>query len=205
MNSLIRNILVILAFSLVIAACSNEKKIENTAIEHIRKQMKDPESLKIESIEVFKDTIPVFLNNDILSATKKTVEAMKEFSYYSEKDDYLWYSEKRKSAQKFGEVQDNLKALTQSALDAEPVIEYVAIMKCSGKNSYGGTASSKHILIFDKNNPEKIIGEFDIDSDFMEKYIAFKMSTSPNSIKQNQFGKFETDNMPKIEQFILSE
>lgn len=68
-----------------------------------------------------------------------------------------------------------------------------------------GIVSSSTIFIIDKTDPEKMIGSFTIDSNFITLFAAIKTIGENYEFKKNRFGKYETSNLPYIEQFIMND
>ena len=79
------------------------------------------------------------------------------------------------------------------------------MISCSANNSYGSIVSSKYIIIVDKEDTDKVLGEYRIDSDFVKKIVASYFITGEKELKENEFGKIETDGMTTIEKFIFDE
>ena len=100
-----------------------------------------------------------------------------------------------------------LQTAYDNAVKETPSVEYVAYVKYSGTNAMGGTVYNRSIIIVDNKDPKKILGSFDIDKEFIEKFFALNIICSKGEfkLKQNKFGKFETDGLPYIEQFIINE
>lgn len=192
--------------TLLLVSCSNESTVKETATGYLKKQMKNPDSFKIESIEVRKDTIPAYLSQDMLSLAKEVSEAMQDYNRYNELS-YLWADEKEKSRKKFLISMEILQMAYDDATKETPSVEYVACIKYSGTNSMGGTISNRSIIIVDNKDPKKILGSFDIDKEFIEIFLTIKYVCGKGKfeLKQNKFGKFETDSLPFIEQFIINE
>ena len=197
--------IIILAFLLV--GCT-ESKVKSTATDYLKKQMKDPSSFKAENVQVILDTIPVFLNQDLLSAAEKANEALEKYDRYKDRDSYLWYEEKQKASSNMASSLLSLGLAYNLAKEKEDKsFEYMALVNCSGKNSFGGTISSKYIVIIDKDKPEKVLGEYHVDSDFLKKIYAiyYTQSEEKNKLKENEFGKIDTEAMTPIEKFIFNE
>lgn len=196
----------LLLLTLLLVSCSDESTVKDTVTGYLKKQMKNPDSFKIESIEVRKDTIPAFLSQELLSLAEDASDAMEDYNRYKEMS-YLWADEKYKSSQKFLSSMEILQTAYDNAVKETPSVEYVAYVKYSGTNAMGGTVSNRSIIIVDNKDPKKILGSFDIDKEFIEKFLALKYICSKGEfeLKQNKFGKFETDGLPYIEQFIINE
>lgn len=59
--------------------------------------MKNPDSFKIESIEIRKDTIPTYLTSDMLKLADKVIDAADDMERYSNMS-YLFADEKYRAA-----------------------------------------------------------------------------------------------------------
>lgn len=167
--------------------------------------MKNPESLKIISCEVRKDTIPFYLSEEMFDLADKAREALDNFSHYNEMS-YLFASEKYEWATKTEEAKKALETAYKSAQQNDSIeVEYIAYVKSSGTNPMGGTVSSSLIIIIDKNDPTKILGTYLIDSDFIKQFVTLKMFCENYEFKTNKFGKYETEDMPYFEQFVMND
>lgn len=197
--------LYILLLPLLFASCSKTKTVEETAQNYIKSMLKNPESFQVEYISAAIDTIPFFLDNTILKAANETYEAMENYNRYKDRS-YLWASEKSEASSAFIASKLILDALCKEDNQKEAQTQYVVLMKSSGTNPMGGRVSSKEIVIVDKEDPKKVLGAFNIDKDFIGKFMMAMYSRNPNwEIKENQFGKYETDGMSRIEKFIVDE
>lgn len=200
-------ILLTLVLVVLVSACSTESTVKDTVSSYLKKQLKNPESFKIELMEIRKDTIPAYLSNEMLTLAEKANDAFEEYNRYKDRS-YLWADEKYQASQKMLSTTQELQTAYESAINEDsPTVEYIAYVKFSGTNAMGGTVSSRAIVIVDRNDPKKILGVFDIDKDFVEKFIVIKMvgSKFKFELKQNKFGKYETEGLPYFEQFIINE
>ena len=185
-------------------SCSKTKTVKETAQNYIQSMLKNPESFKLEYIDASLDTIPFFLDNNVLKAAKDSYEAMEKYDRYKDRS-YLWAEEKSAAMSEFLTSKQILDAACQQD-SKEPQIQYVVLMKSSGTNPMGGRVSSKEIIIVDSKDPKKVLGAFQIDREFIREFMMAMYSRNPNwELKQNQFGKYETDGMNRIEQFIIDE
>lgn len=206
-------LIVIVAFY---SSCSSENKkeevspkvtIEKTVADYLKKQMKNPDSFKIESIEIRKDTLPSYLTDEMLSIVDDLREAADEFNRYKDLG-YLWAEEKLEARINLNTQIEILKSAYSVAMESgEDIVEYVAYVRFSGTNVMGGTVSNRAIVIVDIDNPKNILGSFMVDEDFLSQIIGIKVVVSDGEFefKQNRYGKFETDGLPYIEQFIFDE
>lgn len=184
-----------------------EDKVKETAEAYLYKNMKNPESLKILSCEVRKDTIPFYLVDELMKMADEFNEAVDEYNLYKDRS-YLWVDEKIESLAKLQKAKETLKCLWDSYEQNDPIdIEYIAYVKASGTNPMGGTVSNSIIIIIDKDDPTKWLGSFIVDDDFLKRFITLKIvgSDFEFELKQNKFGKFETEGMPYFEQFVMNE
>lgn len=186
--------------------CSKEGQVKETAVSYIKKQLKNPESLKIVSIEVRKDTVPSYISHDILTLADKANDALDEYTRYSSYSSYLWADEKYQSSMDLLNATQELKDEIKSAKENQPAtVEYVAYVKYTASNALGGTVSGNNIVIVDSKDPKTVLGSFSVDTDFIKKYIAIKMIGEGYEFKQNRFGKYDTTGLPYFEQFILND
>ncbi len=184
---------------------SDEDKVRETAEAYLYKNMKNPESLKILSCEVRKDTIPFWLSEELFDMAKDTQEAINKFNRYKDMS-YLFAEEKYESTKKAVESSNALKDAYKSALQSDSIdVEYVAYVKSSGTNPMGGTVSSSSIIIIDKNDPTKILGTYLVDNDFIQQFVTLKVLGEEYEFKKNKFGKYQTDGMPYFEQFVMND
>ena len=211
-----KNCLFLFLITILLMGCT-ESKVRNTATEYIKNQMKDPSSFKTEKVEVILDSIPLYLNHVILSQAKETKKALKDYAYYKDKDYSLWWKEISQAREKLDISLKTLKTSYELARDIEvpkelkrkdakdTSIEYMVLIDCSANNSFSGTVSSKYIVIVDKEKNDEVLGYYGIDEDFLENVytIFYTVDELKDKIKQNQFGKIETEGMSQIEQFIF--
>lgn len=184
---------------------SDEDKVRETAEAYLYKNMKNPESLKILSCEIRKDTIPFWLSEDMFDMAETAQKALDKFSYYHNMS-YLFASEKYETTTAAREAKEALQAAYKTAKENDSIeVEYNAYVKSSGTNPMGGTVSSSSIIIIDKNDPTKILGTYKVDSDFIKQFVTIKMFGEDYDFKKNKFGKYETDGMPYFEQFIMND
>lgn len=194
----------LLVIPFLLMSCSKTKTAEETAQNYIQSMLKNPESFKLEYIDAALDTIPFFLDSNVLKAAKESYEAMEKYNRYKDRS-YLWASEKRAATEEFLASKENLDEVCKEDSKA-PQIEYVVLMKSSGTNPMGGRVSSKEIVIVDNKDPKKVLGSFSIDREFIRSFMMAMYSRNPDwDLKQNQFGKYETDGLSRIVKFIIDE
>lgn len=206
MKKLIAIVMMLLPMLAMLMGCkSDEDKVRETAEAYLYKNMKNPESLKILSCEVRKDTVPFWLSEDKFDMAETAQKALDRFSYYSDMS-YLFASEKYETAEAAREAKEAIQTAYKAAKENDSIeIEYIAYVKSSGTNPMGGTVSNSSIIIIDKTDPTKILGTYVIDSDFIKQFVTIKMFGEDYDFKQNKFGKYETDGMPYFEQFIMND
>lgn len=192
-------------FAMLTGCKSDEDKVRETAEAYLYKNMKNPESLKVLSCEIRKDTIPFWLSEDMFDMAETAQKALNRFSYYSDMS-YLFASEKYETAKAANEAKEALQTAYQTAQQNDSIeVEYIAYVKSSGTNPMGGTVSNSSIIIIDKNDPTKILGTYVVDNDFIKQFVTIKMFGEDYDFKKNKFGKYETDGMPYFEQFIMND
>ena len=206
MKKLIAIVMMMLPMIAILSGCkSDEDKVRETAEAYLYKNMKNPESLKILSCEVRKDTVPFWLSEDMFDMAETAQKALDRFSYYSNMS-YLFASEKYETAEAAREAKEAIQTAYKAAKENDSIeVEYIAYVKSSGTNPMGGTVSNSSIIIIDKADPTKILGTYVIDSDFIKQFVTIKMFGEDYDFKQNKFGKYETDGMPYFEQFIMND
>lgn len=206
MKTLIAIVMMLLPMIAILSGCkSDEDKVRETAEAYLYKNMKNPESLKILSCEVRKDTVPFWLSEDMFDMAETAQKALDRFSYYSNMS-YLFASEKYETAEAAREAKEAIQTAYKAAKENDSIeVEYIAYVKSSGTNPMGGTVSNSSIIIIDKTDPTKILGTYVIDSDFIKQFVTIKMFGEDYDFKQNKFGKYETDGMPYFEQFIMND
>lgn len=206
MKKLIAIVMMLLPMIAILSGCkSDEDKVRETAEAYLYKNMKNPESLKILSCEVRKDTVPFWLSEDMFDMAETAQKALDRFSYYSNMS-YLFASEKYETAEAAREAKEAIQTAYKAAKENDSIeVEYIAYVKSSGTNPMGGTVSNSSIIIIDKADPTKILGTYVIDSDFIKQFVTIKMFGEDYDFKQNKFGKYETDGMPYFEQFIMND
>lgn len=192
-------------FAMLTGCKSDEDKVRETAEAYLYKNMKNPESLKVLSCEIRKDTIPFWLSEDMFDMAETAQKALNRFSYYSDMS-YLFASEKCETAKAANEAKEALQTAYKTAQQNDSIeVEYIAYVKSSGTNPMGGTVSNSSIIIIDKNDPTKILGTYVVDNDFIKQFVTIKMFGEDYDFKKNKFGKYETDGMPYFEQFIMND
>lgn len=197
--------LYLLFLPLLLVSCSKTKTAQETAENYMQSMLKNPESFKVEYIDASLDTIPFFLDNNILKAAKETYKSIEKYNRYKDRGS-LWASEQNAASAELFANKLILDALCKEGNDNDPQVQYVVLMKSSGTNPMGGRVSSKEIIIVDKEDPKKVLGAFHIDEDFVGAFMGAMYSRNPNwKLEQNQFGKYDTDGMSRIEQFIIDQ
>lgn len=208
MKKLLAIMMMVLPMIAMLTGCkSDEDKVRETAEAYLYKNMKNPESLKILSCEVRKDTIPFYLVEELMDMADEFDEAVDEYNRYKDRG-YLWVDEKIESITKLQKAKETLEAMFNNYKQNDSTdVEYVAYVKSSGTNPMGGTVSNSTIIIMDKDDPTKLLGSFIIDQDFIKRFVVLKMVESDFEFefKKNKFGKYETEGMPYFEQFVMND
>lgn len=187
-----------------------EEKITESVTNVLRSKMKNPDSFKIESIEIQKDTLPYYFNADILSKAEDAYEAFETYSRYSERSSYLWWEEQMTSAAEFSEKKSELEAAIQDAKInnfEDPLIEYIACIRASGENSFGGTNSSKYICVVDKSDVSKVMCTYHVDEEFINAYFMIIIAETDGNIEfeKDRFGNYDTSKLPFVDGFLLGD
>lgn len=206
MKKLIAIVMMLLQMIAIFTGCkSDEDKVRETAEAYLYKNMKNPESLKILSCEVRKDTVPFWLSEDMFDMAETAQKALDIFDRYSDMS-CLFASEKYETAIAAREAKEALQTAYKSAQQNDSIeVEYIAYVKSSGTNPMGGTVSNSSIIIIDKNDPTKILGTYVVDSDFIKQFVTIKMFGEDYDFKKNKFGKYQTEGMPYFEQFVMND
>ena len=196
------------ASMLYLAAISKigKNNVKKTAIDYIKKALQDPSSLKIENIEVVFDTVPVFLNYELLSEAMSIKEKVDKLTYYIQLGN-LWEDEARESYQIFTNSTKSFKSKYEKIQNEKNKSEeYIVLVKFSANNPYGVNASGKSIVIIDKKQKDNVLGFYFVDPDFLNKYLAIYMAVRDwkEKIKLNEYGMTDTVGLSHIEKFILS-
>ena len=167
--------------------------------------MKDPSSFNVSEINVILDTVPLYLNHEVLRFSGLYAKAQEEYDRYKNRSD-LWQKEKDEAYRGLDYYKFRMPIFISEQKKTKQPVQYIVLMNCSGKNSYGGIVSSKYILIVDKDNTDKVLGEYILDSEFAKKIItAYIFSTGGEKLKENNYGKIDTDNMSQIEKFLFGD
>lgn len=101
-------------FAMLTGCKSDEDKVRETAEAYLYKNMKNPESLKVLSCEIRKDTIPFWLSEDMFDMAETAQKALNRFSYYSDMS-YLFASEKYETAKAANEAKEALQTAYKTA------------------------------------------------------------------------------------------
>lgn len=197
--------LILLLPMVALTGCkSDNDKVRETVEAYLYKNMKNPESLKILSCEIRRDTVPTYLTEEIFDLAGEVGDAFEEYLRYKDRS-YLWADEKIESMQKLSTAKETFEAAYNAEKKESVEVETIAYVKSSGTNPLGGTVSSSTIFIIDKNDPTKVLGAFRIDGDFIKQFVYIKLAGEGYEFKTNRFGKYETDDLPYFEQFIMNE
>lgn len=207
---------VLLLVGMVFALCSCgekqptvdvEKEIEKTVTQNLRKRMKNPDSFVLESIEIEKDTVPYYFNNNIISIAGDLREALDDYTFYADMSDY-WYDEKMAALYKVESFGAKLKDAIEVAKyenDKNPMVEYIACLRASAENSFGTPVSSNYICIVDHKDTSHVLCVYDLDTDFI-KPLAIIMLYDEDikaRLEKDRFGNYDASKLSFVERFIL--
>lgn len=181
------------------ASCSTESKVEKEAVIYLKNQMKFPDSFKTQSVEVILDTVPVYLNENVQSALKKHSDTMKEWLRYSSMGD-LFFDEKVSAMRQYEDARDALPKIVE---EAKGDVQYIVLISYMAKNGLGAETDGRAIVIVDKENL-KVLGVISLD-DAMEALMEYRYFIKLKPFQKNQYGKYETEDMDKIEAFVMVE
>ena len=193
----------LLCISIVACISCTNRKVEETAVNCIKTSLKNPESFQLLSIEIRKDTIPAYFAVDAFSVAKKFSDAIEDYTRYSSMGK-LWKNEALDAAIKVMTYKSQIKASYRTSID----VENVAYIKYSATNALGGRLAGRAIVIVDKDNVTKDLGIFDVDDDFRKAFLVIKMTENEMTtdfLQQNEYGKYNTEDWPYIEQFIMQD
>lgn len=184
---------------------SKDEKIKNTVRDYLYKNMKNPESLKILSFEIRTDTVPFYLNDEILSLADECNDALNEYVRYKDMS-YLWANEKYESVKKVATAKENFETAYKIAKEnAIEDVQTLAYVKASGTNPMGGIVSLSTIFIIDNNDPTKVFGAFTVDKDLIMQFVIVKTIGEGYEFKTNKYGKYETNDLTYLERFIMND
>lgn len=188
------NLLILLSVFLLIS-CSNEQKAKKSATEYVKKHMKDPSSFKAEDVEVILDTVPFFLDKEMLGYASGFVSALEEYKQTNSS-----------RASNYGnECFTALSEKYEESKKHKPLVDYIVLLKCSGNNSVGARISSKCVVVVDKDNPNEVKGVFDVDEDLINGIIEIKKVKDYDfNLEYDRFNRINTEGMTRVEQYIFS-
>lgn len=193
----------LLCISIVTCISCANRAVEETAVNCIKTSLKNPESFNLLSIEIRKDTIPAYFAVDVFSAANKFGDAIDDYTRYSSRG-RLWKDEALDAGVKAMEYMSEIKASYRTSID----VEYIAYIKYSATNAMGGRLAGRAIVIVDKDNVKKDLGIFDVDDDFRKAFVVVKMienGMTTDFLQRTEYGKYNTENWPYIEQFIMED
>lgn len=204
MKKLILGLLLLLPMFATVGCKSDEDKAKETAEQYLKKMLKNPESLNIESMEIRKDTVPFYLTSDLLSKAEECVKIYKEAESYEGYFSYNMLMKRKNLLEEYIDKIQKLKNEYDSISNDSVDIQYIAYVKSSGTNPMGGRVSSSSIIIIDKDNPKNVLGMYPIDEDFIEKFVFLKKCDDSFNLDVNKFGKIDTNGLGFFEQFIIN-
>lgn len=107
-------IMLLLPMLVAFTSCkSDEDKVRETAEAYLYTNMNNPESLRILSCEVRKDTIPFYLAEELMDMAGELIEAIDEYNRYKDRS-YLWADEKIESLINLQRAKESLKTMYDS-------------------------------------------------------------------------------------------
>lgn len=206
----------LLFLSIAVALCSCgeskksvsvEQKVEATVTESLRKRMKNPDSFKVESIEIKRDTVPYYFDNEILSIADDLGEALDDYGYYADMSDY-WYDEKMGALRQVEVLGSQLTDAIEVAKfenQNNPMVEYIACLSASAENSFGTPVSSNYICIVDHNDTSHILCTYDIDAEFIRPLAIIMLYDEEIKarMEKDRFGNYDVSKLSFVESFIL--
>ncbi|MDE6309797.1 MAG: hypothetical protein K2L81_06355 [Muribaculaceae bacterium] len=179
---------------------------KDTSSSFLKSKLKFPETFQLEEFSVESEPVPVYFNAKIQKQAQKTIEALNKFSYYNDLDggSGLWDDEKYSAVQNYRKEQAVLDSMCKGKILDSLDVRLVALVKYSGENAYGNRISYRSILIIDPEKGKKILGDFDVDEEFIKNYLMI-MNVLGIEIPENEYGKTEVESLPRIDRFIYSE
>ena len=181
---------ILLVLALLFSCCSREDRVLRTASNHLKYQMKDPSSFEVIKSQVVLDTIPFFLNNDLLLAANGVNYCFDQYTAYNGIPTYgnAYLDAQKKAREKV--YNDALAKMHQKYLAAKnnpnKLVANIVLIQCSSKNSRGGTVGGRYVVIVDKDNPDDVLGTFAIDSEFIKEIVAIYLNEEAEKYKLNQ-------------------
>ena len=152
--------------------------------------MKDPNSFEVIKSQVVLDTIPFFLNNDLLLAANGVNYCFDQYTAYNGIPTYgNAYLDAHKKAREKVYI-DALAKMHQKYLAAKnnpnKLVANIVLIQCSSKNSLGGTVGGRYVVIVDKDNPDDVLGTFAINSEFIKEIVAIYLNEEDEKHKLDQ-------------------
>ena len=209
---------VLLLIGVIFALCSCgekqpsvdvEKEIKKTVTENLKKRMKNPDSFKIEYIDIKKDTVPYYFDRVIFSDIAALSEASDDYERYSGMSDY-WEDERRAAARQMLSLSTKMLNAIEVAKyenSTNPIVDYIVCLKASGENSFGATVSSRYICVVDSNDLSNVLCVYDLDNDFIEAIAALMVFDEDFKarLSKDRFGNYDKSKLTFVEQFILTD
>lgn len=181
---------ILLVLALLFSCCSREDRVLRTASNHLKYQMKDPSSFEVIKSQVVLDTIPFFLNNDLLLAANGVNYCFDQYTAYNGIPTHgnAYLAAQKTAREKV--YNDALAKMHQKYLAAKnnpnKLVANIVLIQCSSKNSRGGTVGGRYVVIVDKDNPDDVLGTFAIDSEFIKEIVAIYLNEEAEKHKLNQ-------------------
>lgn len=199
--------LVTLLSSFVFFSCTSEESVVKTTITgHLKNNLTNPKTLKIESLHISMDTVPYYFNIAIRNAAKEAMVAFDEYEKYKDRSDYLWKEEKSVTALTFFLKQMTLSDVCDSiTTKTESNVENIVCVEYAYKDALGDIVDKKCIYIISKENPEKILTSVEVDSELRKQVLLAKMTAEGFELKQDQYGETDFNNLPYVECFMFED
>lgn len=187
-------------------SCSKESKIKGVVNDYMKDMMNSPESFEITSFKLIKDTVPLYLHDNIafnLTAYNKEggvyipgtglVNPNDPVSLIDDDDPLFGLF----GGPKFYE--ENIRGLCQ---EAKRSVANIALVEYKAENRKGRQVRNAAVVIVsDDSNPE-VLGYFRVDTDLVKNVMLYRQMFFDDII-QNQFGKLNTSHLPEVDKFIL--
>lgn len=189
-------------------SCSKESKIKGVVTDYMKGMMNSPESFEITSFKLIKDTVPLYLHDNIafnLTHYNKKggmyipgsglVNFNDPLSLIDVDDDPL-----------LSLLGDESKIYEEAIRDlckgAIKYIDYIALVEYKVENRRGRQVRDAAVVIVSDNSNPEVLGYFPVDTDLVKNVMLYRQMFF-DGIHQNQFGKLDTSNLPEVDKFIL--
>lgn len=205
-----RHILIILVACIALVSCSNSQKLKQTAVNYLKIQIENSGSVEIKEITIRRDTIPVYLNANLLRKAGEFNAANLQFMYYdrspqSKQSNFgEWFQSKSRMVRHIIELTESVKSAVAS--DSSK-IEDVAYIEFNGTTVNNEKKDGAAIILIDHNDNTKVLGHFFISPEFIANVVAIKMAETEGKFKvpENEYGQMSFDGMSFMDKFILTQ